>query len=138
MCELCFGRRRRWHSAVLTGAVLIVPIQFALSACGGGAAGQAKDAPIRVEASQFSVTIENRSGLPLQEIDVAILPIGGGTPFTLFVGRMDDGEKRESAVDEFRDRDGMRLSLRMVRPKTVRVSAKDVNGKTYNVEVPWS
>jgi hypothetical protein len=138
MCELCVARWRRWHSAVLAGAVLIAPIQFALLACsGGGPAAQAKDAPIRVEASQFSVTIENRSGLPLQEIDVTILPIGG-TPFTHFLGRLDDGERRESAVDEFRDRDGMRLSLRMVRPKTVRVSAKDVNGKAYNVEVPWS
>jgi hypothetical protein len=118
--------------------VLIGPIELALSACsGGGFSGQAKDAPIHVEASQLSVTIENKAGLPLQDLEVAILPIGGGTPFTHIVGRMDDGEKRESAIDEFRDRDGMRLSLRMTRAKTVRVTAKDLTGKAYNVEVPW-
>ena len=136
MCRFRFRGGRGWNSAVPAATVLIGAL--VLSACSGGAvSGQAKDAPIRIDASQLSVTIENKAGLALQDVEVGIVPIGGGPAFTHMIGRMDAGDKTESSVDEFRDRTGMRLSLRMTRPRAVRVTAKDLNGKNYNVEVPW-
>jgi hypothetical protein len=113
-------------------------IELALAACSGGKqAEQAKDAPIRVETSQLSVLIENKAGLSLLDIKVTILPVGGLTEFTHSIGRMESAEKREFALGEFNGRDGTPLNLRVVRPKTVRVTAKDFVGKTYNIEVPW-
>ena len=92
---------------------------------------------IGVETSQFSVVIENKVGMPLTDVQVAILPIGGATQFTKMAGRMDNGERREIALGGFFGRDGTPFSLRVVRPKTVRVTAKDLNNKPLQVDVPW-
>jgi hypothetical protein len=50
---------------------------------------------------------------------------------------LDNGEKREIALGGFFGRDGTPFSLRVVRPKTVRVTAKDMNNKPVQIDVPW-
>jgi hypothetical protein len=138
MSALSFGVVRRWSLAILSSAVVCGVVVAGAPACSsGGPAPQAADAAIRVQTSQMFVTIENKAGLPLIDVDVAILPMGNPTPFSKFVGRLESGQKRDVSLADFAGRDGTNFSLRVVRPKTVQVKAKDMVGKTYDVAVPW-
>jgi hypothetical protein len=138
MSALSFGVVRRWSLEMLASAVVCGVVVAGVSACsGGGQTPQAADAAIVVQTSQMFVTIENRAGLPLTDVDVAILPVGNPTPYNKFVGRLENGQKRDLSLGDFAGRDGTTFSLRLVRPKTVRVKAKDMVGKVYDVAVPW-
>jgi hypothetical protein len=127
-------RIRLLMKIVMFGAAALV-----LGACSGGAPVQAEDgnAPIGIQTSQLSIVIENRVGMPLTDVDVAILPIGGATEFKKFVGRMENAEKKDLALGGFYGRDGTTFSLRVVRPRAVRVTGKDLTAKPYSVEARW-
>lgn len=135
MYALRFSARR--SLGVVVGTFL-VGLAFSIAACGGGPAAQATDGAIGVTMSQLSLTFENRAGLPLIDVDIAILPVGGATEYKKLVGRMETGQKRDLSLSEFVGRDGTPFSLRVVKPKAVRVKAKDLVGKVYEIEVPWS
>lgn len=139
MSALSLGVVRRWSLGILAGVVVAGAAGATLSACSspGGAPPQAADAPIRVQTSDLFLTVENKAGLPLTDVDVAIVPVGNPTAFNKFVGRLENGEKRDLSLGDFAGRDGTTFSLRVVRPKTVRVKAKDMVGKVYDVAVPW-
>jgi hypothetical protein len=126
--------RRRF--ALVRSLCSIAMTGLALVGCSGSAASD-EQALIGVETSQFSVVIENKIGMPLTDVQVAILPVGGVTQFTKMAGRLDNGEKREIGLAGFFGRDGTPFSLRVVRPKTVRVTGKDLNNKPHQVDVPW-
>ena len=112
---------------------------MALASCSSdSSAQQASDGPISVQTSQLFVTVENRAGLALMQVEVAILPVGRSTEFTRFVGRLESNQKRDVSVAEFRGRDGTPFNLRVIKPRTVRVRAKDIHNKPYEVAVPWS
>ena len=122
----------------LRSGVFVGVTGLALVACSGsGPTAQAQDAAIGIQMSQLSVVIENKVGMPLRDVDVAITPIGGATEFVKFVGRMENAEKRDIWLGDFHGRDGTPFSMRVVRPKAVRVTAKDLNDKAYKVEQPW-
>ena len=108
-----------------------------LAACAAAPPPQAANAPIGIQNSQMSIVIENRVGMPLTDVDVSIVPVGGATEFKKFVGRMENAEKRDLSLGGFFGRDGTTFSLRVVRPRIVRVTGKDLNAKPYNVEVRW-
>jgi len=113
---------------------------LAVAACsGGGMSGQdqAQNGPIAIRTSQLSVVIENKVGMPLTDVDVSIVPVGGATEFKKFVGRMESAEKRDLSLGAFYGRDGTTFNLRVVRPRAVRVTGKDLNAKAYSVEAPW-
>ena len=140
MSALSVGVRRRspWVVAGAALASVVVAATWACSASGGGAAQQAADAPIGVRTSDMFVTLENRAGLPLVDVDVTILPIGTPTAFTKSVSRMENGEKRDFPLGNFTAQDRTTtFSLRLVRPKSVRVKARDLVGKAYEVTVAW-
>jgi hypothetical protein len=92
---------------------------------------------VGVEVSQLFVTIENRAGQPLFDIRVAIVPVGRATTYTAFEGRLDHLQKRNIGLSSFRGRDGTPFNLRVVKPKSVRVTAKGMNGDVVEVEAPW-
>jgi hypothetical protein len=120
-------------STILAGATGLT-----LVACSGSVApAQDKDAPIGIETSQLSIVIENKVGMPLLDVDVAIVPVGRATLFNKLIGRLENAEKRDLRPGDFYGRDGTSFSLRVVRPQAVRVTAKDLNGKAYKVETPW-
>ena len=100
---------------------------LALSACSRDreVVQASDDAPIRVETTQLFVTIENRAGGALLDISVAILPVGF-PPFTRLISRLENAEKRDLSLSDFTSRDGTTFNLRLVRPKTVRVTATDL------------
>jgi hypothetical protein len=122
----------------LTGAAVAAATGITFLACSGGAAPAGEqNAPIGIQTSQLSIVIENKVGMPLLDVDVAIVPVGRATQFNKLVGRLENAEKRDLRPGDFYGRDGTTFSLRVVRPKTVRVTAKDLNGKAYAVEAPW-
>jgi type IV pilus biogenesis protein CpaD/CtpE len=127
----------RHRLGLFVNTLIAAAITLGLAACAAAPAGQAQDAPIGIQTSQLSIVIENRVGMPLTDVDVAIVPIGGATEFRKFVGRMENAEKRDLALGGFYGRDGTTFSLRVVRPKAVRVTGKDLNAKPYSVETPW-
>src|SRR5262245_41493717 len=113
-----------------------IGLALALAGCSGSAATN-EQTVIGIETSQFSVVVVNKVGMPLTDVDVAILPVGRAVQFSKLVGRMDNAEKREISLNNFYGRDGTPFSLRVVRPKSVRVTGKDLNNKPIEVEVPW-
>jgi hypothetical protein len=122
----------------VAGALAVGALALVCSACsGGGGAASGDVASIGVTTSQMFVTLENKAGLPLLDVNVAIVPVGAATEYTKFVGRVENAEKREIALGDFNGRDGTPFSLRVVRPTSVRVTAKDLNNKAYEVSTPW-
>lgn len=128
----------RRHLLCLGYGVFVGATGLALLACSGSAPpAQEPNAPIGIETSQLSVVVENKVGMPLTDVEVAILPIGGAVEFNKFLGRLESAEKRDVSLGDFHGRDGTPFSLRVVRPKTVRVTGKDLTNKAYKVERPW-
>ncbi len=110
------GRRLR----LLGSTVFAAAAALSVVACSAGPPAQAQDAPIAIRTSSLSVVIENKVGMPLTDVDVSIVPIGGATEFKKFVGRMESAEKRDLSLGAFYGREG-----------------KDLNAKAYSVEAPW-
>jgi hypothetical protein len=108
-------------------------------ACGGGgtASNAGGAALIEIEISQIFMTVTNRAGRALADVRVSIVPVGGATLFTARLGRMEHGEKRDLSLGQFQGRDGTPFDLRVVKPRAVRVSGTDLDGKTVEVEKPW-
>jgi len=102
-----------------------------------GSESAQNQAQIAVQTSQLSVVVENKVGMPLVDVMVAIVPVGGVGRYTKLAGRMENGEKRDFELSSFYGNDGTPFSLRVVRPKTVRVTGKDLNNKPVQVDVPW-
>ena len=131
------ARRRSFGSLCFVGLT-----GLALAACSSSespAQNQTaqNQAQIDVQTSQLSVLVENKVGMPLVDVEVAILPVGGSTQFTKFAGRLENAEKRDISLSSFSGRDGTPFSLRVVRPKSVRVKGKDLNNNPVQVDVPW-
>jgi hypothetical protein len=137
MCSQVRDLRRRTLACV-AGCIVLGVSAVAASACSRDpeAAQADANAPIGVETSSLFLTIENKAGGPLVDLTVGIVPVGGNV-FTALVSRLEASAKREMSLSEFSGRDGTRFSLRLARPKSVRVQAKDLAGKAYSVEVPW-
>jgi hypothetical protein len=122
----------------MAGVLAIGALALAVSACSGGAGTATGDmSSISVATSSMFVTVTNTAGLPLLDVNVAIVPVGQPNEYGRFVGRMENAEKREIALGDFNGRDGTPFSLRITRPQSVHVIAKDMNGKNYEVSVPW-
>lgn len=101
------------------------------------AASQDANAPIKIETSQMYVTVKNDSGLALNDVSVTIVPMGRTTMYTKYVGRLENADSRNVMLGELVGRDGTPFSLRVVKPRSVEVTGKDVRGQDYKAEVAW-
>ena len=117
---------------LLVSAVLVV----AVSGCGQGAATGDLD-KVRIETSQFDVTVTNISGRALLEIRAEIFPAGRSTSYSVYAPRLENGEKQSFAFNRFSDRDAVPFSPRTVKAIAIAVSAKDIDGAPIHVEIPW-
>jgi hypothetical protein len=102
-----------------------------------GMASQDANAPVKIETSQMYVTVRNDSGVPLNDVTVAIVPVGRTTLYSKYVGRIENTEARNVMLGEFVGRDGTPFSLRVAKPRSVQVKAKDVKGQAYDTELAW-
>jgi hypothetical protein len=136
------SRWRRLHrraSIARSLTVLLIATGLASGCAEEGAAERTPpaDSPVLLEPSQAYVTFTNRAGLPLIDIRISIVPYGP-TEFTRVVTRVENTARRQIPVNEFRSRDGTVFNPRVTRAKAVRLTAKDLNGKAYEAEVPWN
>jgi hypothetical protein len=123
----------------------VVVLSWAASACSGasspesvGAVGTSGEgAFVDVELTSFSLGVENRAGMTLNDVRIGITPFGGYTTFTKEIARLDVGQKREMTLSEFRGRDGTQFNLRVVRPKEISVTAVDMSGQKHDLVIPW-
>lgn len=109
---------------------------FAVACSEQGAASQA-DSPVKVVVSQMFVTVRNESGLPLQDVTVSIVPPARTTVYSKYFPRLENAESRDLMIGDFSGRDGTPLNLRVVKPRSIEVKATDVNGKEYEITMPW-
>src|SRR5262245_18630955 len=110
----------------------------ALWAAGCGASAQDPNAPVGFTTSQTYITIENRSGSALAEGSIELVPSGVLAPFRRELPRLESGAKRDVPYDLFSGAGGARFRPGVPRIKAVRITAKDVAGKSYTVEGPFN
>ena len=115
----------------------LLAVGLFITSCAGQGSAQDANAPVKIETSQMFVTVTNDSGMALNDVTVAIVPMGRTTLYTEFVGRMESADSRKIMLGDFNGRDGTPFSLRVVKPKAVQVKGTDVAGKTHEVEVAW-
>ncbi|MGE3704097.1 MAG: hypothetical protein AB7I13_02415 [Vicinamibacterales bacterium] len=116
---------------------LIVAVILPLAGCAEqGSAAQAADAPVLVEQHQTFITLQNRAGLPLVDVRLAVVPYSR-TEFSKILNRFESGERRDVMMSELSSRDGTTFSPRLVKAKSLKITASDIVGKRYEVEVPW-
>ena len=131
----------------LVPLTLVLVFAWILSGCSStssqtvgavGTSGQSSSAVIGLDMSPggFSITVENRSGHPLVDIQVAINPVARLAPYTTRIPRLETEGKHDFLLGEFREH-GAPLNLNLVRPKEVVVTASDFDGKKYEVSIPW-
>ena len=115
-------------ACVVVGALLVT---------GCGAAAQDPNAPVGFTTSQTYITIENRSGNALAEGLIELVPSGVLAPFRRELPRLESGAKRDLPYDLFTGAGGARFRPGATRIRVVRITAKDISGKTYKVEAPF-
>lgn len=116
---------------------LLVALALLTIGCSEQGVAQDADAPVKILTSQMYVTVRNDSGAPLNEVSVAIVPVGRQTVYNKFIGRLENSEARNIMLGEFYGRDGTPFSLRVVKPRSVEVKGKDVKGQNHNTEIAW-
>lgn len=126
------------HPIVLSTVASIV---LAALACAGCARDResvqaAGNAPIGIETSQLFVTVSNKAGVPLTDLEVAVVTVSSQR-FTKMLPRLEDGAKQDLSLSDFGGRDGTSFNLRFNTPKRVEVKATDVADKKYDVSAPW-
>lgn len=107
-------------------------------ACSSAAVEATGDLDVfELSTSQLYITVANRSGSTLIDVELEVDPVGGSTVFTYFHPRLEPGEKRNLPIQEFRGKDGTNLNLRVHRPKSVSVKAHTQGGDSYAMTGPW-
>jgi hypothetical protein len=121
------------RSALLLLGVLVCS---AAAACGGGAVASG-DASLVVEVSGSSVSLENQTGVSLARGEISIIPEGIPRPYVMNFSYMSSGQKRTFPLNSFRTSDGTPFRQSIATGRSVKVTATDVTGKTYEREVPF-
>jgi hypothetical protein len=123
-------------SGPLCAIACLVFVTLAASSC--GASAQDPSAPVGFTTSQTYITIENRSGNALAEGLIELVPSGVLAPYRRELPRLESGAKRDVPYDLFSGAGGSRFRPGVTRIKSVRITAKDVSGKTYKIEAPFN
>jgi hypothetical protein len=124
----------------------LIAASWLLSACTAvsnpenGALGTSAAEPsvIALETSSQSITVTNNAGKPIEDVRVAIHPVGSAPPYTSTLRRMENGEKRELSLAQFRSNDGTTFNPRFAKAKQVTVTATDIVGKKHELTKAWA
>lgn len=124
----------------------LIAASWLLSACTAvsnpenGALGTSGAEPsvIALETSSQSITVTNNAGKPIEDVRVAIHPVGSAPPYTSTLRRLENGEKRELSLAQFRSNDGTTFNPRFARAKQVSVTATDIVGKKHELTKAWT
>jgi hypothetical protein len=130
---------------LLTATAGLIAAGWLLSACSNTTRTEAgalpttgaEPAAIALDTSSQYVTITNNAGRPIEDVRIAIQPIGSSPPFTSTLRRMENGEKREISFTQFRSNDGTTFNPRVLRARQVTASATDIVGKKLELTKAW-
>ncbi len=123
-------RRRVLCTSGVLAAVVI-------AGCAGGGTATPVDSPVAIESSQFALTVRNEGGLPLTNVTIGIKPGGTRPAYKTEIRRLANQQEVSIPFAEFRGIDGNPLNMQIVSPRTVNITATDLNGKEYDVQLPW-
>ena len=108
-----------------------------MAGCAGGGVAASLDSPVTIETSQMYLTVTNVAGVPLTDVMIGIKPAGVQPEYQMRVRRLENMQERDLPLVQFRGIDGTPLTLRVVKPRHVHITAKDVSGTEYDIELPW-
>ena len=129
----------------VTATAGLIAAGWLLSACsnastqepGATGTGGSQDSEIAVEASNQSVVITNNAGKPIEDVRIAIQPFGNAPAFTTSLRRMENAERREISLAQFRSNDGTTFSPRLAKARQLTVTATDIVGKKHELTRAW-
>jgi hypothetical protein len=107
-----------------------------LAAC-GPALDDDPQSPIDVAVEQTYITIGNKSGSPLVDGTIELVPSGVLAPYRYSLTRIESGSNRQVPLDRFSGAGGARFLRGSTRIRSVRLTATDMAGKKYKREVPF-
>jgi hypothetical protein len=124
----------------------LITASWLLSACtavsnpenGALATSGAEPSVIALETSSQSITVTNNAGKPIEDVRVATHPLGSAPPYTSTLRRLENGEKRELSLAQFRSNDGTTFNPRFAKAKQVSVTATDIVGKKHELTKAWA
>jgi hypothetical protein len=117
--------------------VVGVLVTAVISGCSGGEIAAPVDSPVAIEISQFALTVRNVAGLPLSNLTIGIKPGGVRPEYKKSLQRLGNGQNQDIPYAEFRGVDRNALDLQSVNPRYVHITATDLEGKEYDVQLPW-
>ena len=107
----------------------------------GGCAGEEivapVDSPVTVERSQFFLTVTNVGVLPLSNLTIGIKPGGVRPEYQTSIRRLASGQDIDIPFADFRGVDRNALNLQSVSPRSIHITASDLEGTEHDVEFPW-
>ncbi len=119
-------------------ALLAAGVALLVGAVGCGSSGPTGDVgTFQVQFTDLYITVQNTAGLAMNDITVEIHPSGRPNVYSASIQRLENSDKRDISLSGFRDREGAAFNMRQSKPKSVVVTAKDLNGRKVSVEIPW-
>jgi hypothetical protein len=130
----------------VTATAGLIAAGWLLSACSStstpesGALGTsgAEVSALALETSNQSVIVTNNAGKPIEDVRIAIQPFGAAPPFVSTLRRMENAEKREISLAQFRSNDGTSFSPRLTKARRITVTATDIVGKKHELTRAWA
>jgi hypothetical protein len=131
-----YARRFQDRVCVYVGVVSLMVSSAAAGACSGDTK-ESGDTSLVVEVLQDSITLENKTGTSLTKGEMTVIPQGIPRPYVMILPHMTNGAKRTFQLSSFRMSDGSPFRRDIANGRTVRITARDAAGKTYEREVPF-
>ena len=108
-----------------------------IAGCAGEGITAPVDSPVAIETSDLFLTVRNVADGPLSDLTIGIKPTGVRPEYQTQVRRLGAGEELDIPYAEFRGVDRDALVLQNINPRSVHITATDLNGGTHDVELPW-
>ena len=108
-----------------------------IAGCAGEEIIAPVDSPVAIEVSPLFLTVRNVSDVPLSDLTIGIKPTGVRPEYQTEVRRLAAGQELDIAYAEFRGVDRDELVLQNINPRSVHITATDLNGGQHDVQLPW-
>ena len=108
-----------------------------IAGCAGAEIVAPVDSPVEIESSDLFLTVRNVANGPLSDLTIGIKPGGVRPEYETRVRRLAAGQELEIPYAEFRGVDGDPLILQNINPRSVHITATDLNGGQHDVQLPW-
>ena len=108
-----------------------------IAGCAGESITAPVDSPVAIEISDLFLTVRNVADVPLSDLTIGIKPTGVRPEYQTEVRRLAAGQELDIAYAEFRGVDRDELVLQNINPRSVHITATDLNGGTHDVQLPW-